>query len=258
MTSSNELLNSIIEKRISNHEPIPDMVLDDFIELVAEACREICAPLEDASSALVEDTLNITDSVFGNLAQRLRDIYVYELHDEMTSETAFQIGACWGGVAAAGKCEEHQQDSALEKEELSFVGRHQNLFRAIMDEPGSSHGELAKTLGFSDPRLSQIMREAKPYQLISASMQGRSKHYYLTRKGSARYQTYLDALDSVAIQNVVNVLKNASANSNWPEASRRDPVLPKAQGNANSANETAWNRIGASNENYPMSLLLAS
>lgn len=212
MTSSDEQLIRIIEKRIDANERIPDMVLDDFIELVAKACKEICSPIEKLSSAKKKDRM--TDATFGAFAQRLQDMFVYELFDELTTDMVFRLGACWGGVTTVEKCEEHQRDSEHEKEELRYIGKHQDLFDGINEKPGRCHHEIAEEMGVSDSRLSQIIKEGKLHQLISTSIQGRSKHYYLTRKGKARYLAYFDrdnaapSNDADASQDTLRTNKN--------------------------------------------------
>lgn len=233
MTSSNELLIKAIENRVDNREPIPDMVLDDLLDRVAEACREIYAPIEDMSSSLIDETLDIADSAFGDLIRRLNEVFVYDLYDDMTSGAAFSIGACWGGVTTAQKCEEHRRDSEQENEEQRFVKEHLALFEAIESNPGSCHHEIAQALGVSDPRLTQIVKDTKPYQLISTSIRGRSKHYYLTRKGKERYCAHLDECRKTSYDDIRPHFGDPSGNANAPGIPRKGFVLEEAGENAN-------------------------
>lgn len=255
MTSSNEQVIRIIEKRINAQKLIPDMVLDDFIELVAKTCKEICAPIEEASSAFAKAESKVFDAVFDGFAQRLQDIYAYELFDDLTSDMVFRLGACWGGVTTAQKCEEHQQDSEHKEEELRFIRKNRDLFDIIKKKPGRCHHEIAQALGISDPRLTQIVKEAKPYQLISTSIQGRSKHYYLTRKGEEQHLTFFYESEQAVNADAASSLDGMQTNDREAISFDRNFDSGQAINDTDNADVTGSSGHGKLNDNLQMNLV---
>lgn len=117
----------------------------------------------------------------------LNELWQYREWKDMSSEQAFLYGQLYGCVKLCEYREQSHQDTAWINFLLSKYA-DSNLFYIVKKNPGIRHKDLAKKIGLSTGRLSQMMETEDMKELLLSWVQGREKLYFLSAKGEELYQ----------------------------------------------------------------------
>lgn len=117
----------------------------------------------------------------------LNELWQYREWEDMSSEQAFLYGQLYGCVKLCEYREQSHQDTVWINYLLSKY-TDSKLFYIVKKNPGIRHKDLAKKIGLSTGRLSQMMDEEDMKELLLSWVQGREKLYFLSAKGEEFYQ----------------------------------------------------------------------
>lgn len=135
--------------------------------------------LFEAIKTLTQATSSQTFEYYEAFKEEWQNALSYKEYSRVDSHQAFNMGACWAALSIA---EELLKEPTTQEEDASRQRKcdsQKDLLRIIYDNPGISHGDLAKEAGKSVSRLSQILHNLEPFDLISIQPMGRNKYYYL-------------------------------------------------------------------------------
>lgn len=121
------------------------------------------------------------------MRSRINELWQYREWEDMSPEQAFLYGQLYGCVKLCEYREQSHQDIALINYLLSKY-EDSKLFYIVKRNPGIRHKDLAKEIGLSTGRLSQMMDEEDMKELIISRVNGREKRYFLGAKGEALLQ----------------------------------------------------------------------
>lgn len=117
----------------------------------------------------------------------LNELWQYREWEDMSSEQAFLCGQLYGCVKLCEYREQSRQD-ALSFRFLLSKYADSKLFYIVKKNPGIRHKDLAKEIGLSTGRLSQMMDDEGMEELLISRVFGREKYYFLSARGEELFQ----------------------------------------------------------------------
>ncbi len=118
-----------------------------------------------------------------NLSNSLSEIWSYRNLDEFSKENVFLLGSIWGAM----KVEERKRERREEASDLErLIRKYHNYFwllRAMEQEPGINHRDLAGRGKKKPSELSQLIARLEPDGLFTHNRIGREKYYYIQERG---------------------------------------------------------------------------
>lgn len=124
---------------------------------------------------------------YKKLSRALDEMYQYREYEQLTAEEAFVMGSIWSGI----KTEELYRARAAQQVSMNkLVRKYENyrwFLRAIYNNPGIKHKDLAAKGKRSTSELSQLTTRLREDGLFTYDRAGREKYYYLQERGVQVY-----------------------------------------------------------------------
>lgn len=165
---------------------------EDKISALAELLLQDVVSGRISADAVYELTRTLAETVtwpqnvsLDRLGQYLHALWRSGELEGMPWEFSFHAGRLLSLIdllkmSAELKADEEQ----LQTDARRYLNRHP-IFRAVAEEPGICHGDLAKKVNLSDSTLSQFMNRIENRNYIGYRKSGRTKYYFLQENGKA-------------------------------------------------------------------------
>lgn len=160
-----QALESFVEDLI--HDAKDPLLYDELT--LRYVLREVLESLEDPNGVGEDSAAHVAaiESAFRALLPEL-------------DRVSFGIGSAWSvSVLLSGRLNK-TYDNAEEARRFRCFRKHLNVLKAVAAHPLFSHGDLAREIGKTDGRLSQIVAELKASRLLLVDKLGRENRYELT------------------------------------------------------------------------------
>lgn len=131
---------------------------------------------------------------FLSLSKQVRDTWYFKELDKFGRRQGFLLGSIWGATQVSKIVKQRQSEKIADNDicQKYSKGEYGWLLKAIKNNPGIRHCDLAKKRKLSASNLSQIVTKLQKDELITYSRGGREKYYYLQPRGSMVYKTIQD------------------------------------------------------------------
>lgn len=175
-------MTAILSIRESVKEPlrsISDSLCDFFKREEVPSEEQMRRFLREIANSVCRE--DVVSGRLENLAWLTEALYNYSDFDD-SEEIFFYKAACWAAVSIYRDVEEELAEQENAESLKGLLDTYADVFKIIEENPGICHSDIAKRLGNSVSRQSQIMSTLVDRGLIAGVKRGRNKDYYITSK----------------------------------------------------------------------------